>query len=237
MLESASAWARLRGKPSSTKPRAASGSLSRSRMMPITISSSTSAPASMAALARSPSAVPRATAERSRSPVEICGTPKRVTSRCAWVPLPEPGAPRRTIRICNRRYRCAQIRVNTRCRKHCAFGYPDGLLTAFPGARIHMSSQLPATPSMPSRAASPRSSTPRPAGVIEAAMQGIRGTSEGCTRDAMASSGVLTEDLIDVGRRVPRHHQGAASTRRPAPSVRRASSSRDWSRTAPSTSA
>ena len=40
-----------------------------------------------------------ATAARSRSPVEICGMPCCSTSRWDWVPLPEPGAPRRMIRM------------------------------------------------------------------------------------------------------------------------------------------
>ena len=72
---------------------------SRSRMMPITISSATSAPESIAALARRPSSVPapppRAAGHRWRS----AECRERATSRCAWVPLPEPGAPSRTIRI------------------------------------------------------------------------------------------------------------------------------------------
>src|SRR5690348_4020408 len=29
------------------------------------------------------------------SPVEICGMPKRATRNLAWVPLPEPGGPKR----------------------------------------------------------------------------------------------------------------------------------------------
>ena len=46
-----------------------------------------------------PSSVPRATASRSRSPEETCGTPYLACRRCACVPLPEPGAPSNTIRI------------------------------------------------------------------------------------------------------------------------------------------
>ena len=48
--------------------------------------------------------------------------------------------------------------------------------------------------------------------------------------------GALTEDLIDLSRESARHHPRRCATRRPAPSARRASSSRAWSRTAPSTS-
>ena len=59
ILASASAWARLRGKPSRMKPLAASGCARRSRIMPSTMASSTSLPASMAALARSTEFGPR----------------------------------------------------------------------------------------------------------------------------------------------------------------------------------
>ena len=54
IFSNASAWAMLRGKPSKMKPLAASGLLKRSRIMPSTVASSTSLPASMAALARKP---------------------------------------------------------------------------------------------------------------------------------------------------------------------------------------
>src|SRR5271170_7253883 len=36
---------------------------------------------------------------RSRSPVEICGTPNISKRRCAWVPFPDPGAPNNTMRM------------------------------------------------------------------------------------------------------------------------------------------
>ena len=48
---------------------------SRSRIMPSTVASSTSLPASMAALARARVRCPWLTASRNRSPVDICGTP------------------------------------------------------------------------------------------------------------------------------------------------------------------
>ena len=73
---------------------------SRSRIMPSTISSSTSRPRSMASLActpkrRCPSRRPHAAGRRWRSAECRC----RSTRRCDWVPLPEPGAPNRTIRM------------------------------------------------------------------------------------------------------------------------------------------
>src|SRR6188474_3262261 len=95
----ASACATLRGYPSSMNPAAASGRPRRSRIRPRTISSDTSSPASIAALARLPSSVPRLTASRSRSPDDTCGMPFSSRSRWAWVPLPEPGAPSSTSRI------------------------------------------------------------------------------------------------------------------------------------------
>ena len=52
------------------KPASQSFSLMRSAMMPTTISSVTSAPESIAALAFLPTSVPAATAARSMSPVE-----------------------------------------------------------------------------------------------------------------------------------------------------------------------
>src|SRR5215210_3043731 len=77
------------------KPFLASGSSIRSATMPITISSETSPPLSITALARCPIGVPAATAARSMSPVESCGIPNRSTMRTAWVPFPAPGGPRR----------------------------------------------------------------------------------------------------------------------------------------------
>jgi hypothetical protein len=51
--------------------------------MPMTISSETSPPASITALALMPTGVPAATAARSMSPVESCGMPCFATMRAA----------------------------------------------------------------------------------------------------------------------------------------------------------
>ena len=64
-------------------------------MIPITISSGTSAPLAMMSLACRPTGVWAATAARSISPVESWTMPYFWTSRCAWVPLPAPGGPKR----------------------------------------------------------------------------------------------------------------------------------------------
>src|SRR3989304_5182195 len=91
----ATACARLRGKPSSTKPAAASGPPMRSTSMRMTSSSGTRAPSSMYFFAVRPSTVPAAPASRSMSPVETCSQPLRSARMLACVPLPVPGAPRR----------------------------------------------------------------------------------------------------------------------------------------------
>src|SRR6185312_8992051 len=88
------------------KPDFASASVMRSSSMPSTMSSETSLPDSMTALALRPSGVPAFTAARRRSPVEMCGTLSSAFSIAAWVPLPEPGAPSKTSRMwlqCGRR--------------------------------------------------------------------------------------------------------------------------------------
>src|SRR6266511_670066 len=46
-----------------------------------------------------PSAVPARAAVRKRSPVAMCGTPRRSRRACAWVPLPAPGAPSSTTTV------------------------------------------------------------------------------------------------------------------------------------------
>jgi hypothetical protein len=53
----------------------------------------------MTALALIPSGVPALTAARSRSPVEMCGTFNSSLSSVAWVPLPEPFGPKKTMRM------------------------------------------------------------------------------------------------------------------------------------------
>src|ERR1700722_9597198 len=47
----------------------------------------------MYGLARSPSGVPRPIRSRNISPVEMCGTPRRLAIILACVPLPAPGGP------------------------------------------------------------------------------------------------------------------------------------------------
>ena len=73
---SSSAWATLRGKPSSRKPSFASGWASRSRTIAMVTSSGTRSPASMYFLAVWPSSVPPETLARKMSPVEILGMSK-----------------------------------------------------------------------------------------------------------------------------------------------------------------
>jgi hypothetical protein len=90
---SASAWARFRGKPSRTKPSAASGSESRSRISAIVTSSGTSVPESSSGCTCLPSSVPAAIAARNMSPVAMCGTPYSAEMRFACVPLPAPCGP------------------------------------------------------------------------------------------------------------------------------------------------
>ena len=50
-------------------------------------------------LAVRPSSVPRSALERRMSPVAMWTPPNRSTIRSAWVPLPAPGGPTRTMRI------------------------------------------------------------------------------------------------------------------------------------------
>src|SRR5437870_8975245 len=92
-----SACAAVRGKPSSTAPVHASGFASSSLMRLRMTLSGTSLPLSMNFLASRPSGVPAFTAARSRSPVVILGKPSRSASSFPWVPLPEPGAPKRRM--------------------------------------------------------------------------------------------------------------------------------------------
>src|SRR5438132_11749017 len=75
------------------KPFRASDLFSLSLMMPTMISSETSAPEARTGAALRPSSVPSAIASRSRSPVEMCGTPCVEASRLACVPFPLPGGP------------------------------------------------------------------------------------------------------------------------------------------------
>ena len=92
---SASACARVRGKPSRMKPSRASSAPMRSTIRSITSSSGTSSPASMKPLAFMPSSVPSLTAARRMSPVATYGRRKSSCRRAACVPLPAPGGPKR----------------------------------------------------------------------------------------------------------------------------------------------
>ena len=89
------AWSTVRGKPSSINPLEQSLSSILSLMMPTTISSPTSPPASMTAFAFWPTSLPAATAALNMSPVESWGAPSLSTSFGACVPLPLPGGPKR----------------------------------------------------------------------------------------------------------------------------------------------
>ena len=101
----ASACRILRGKPSRINPLPRSAACNRLRITPSTMSSDTNLPASMAFSAWTPSGVPASTAARNKSPVEMCAIANFSVIRWAWVPLPDPGAPRSTTRI-----RAPQIR-------------------------------------------------------------------------------------------------------------------------------
>ena len=137
------------------------------------MSSETSWPASITALALRPSSVPRATASRSRSPEDTCGTPYLACRRCACVPLPEPGAPSNTIRISRPDPPQKEaLPYRNRPRHWQRPGYPSrAVLRSRDRALKHRLSTMPAktappspaTPSTPSPAASPPSSTPPPA--------------------------------------------------------------------------
>src|SRR5215210_4994303 len=93
---SASAWARVRGYPSKIAPLAAAES-SRSPISALTIASLTNWPAAITALASAPIGLPLATASRSMSPVDSWTIPRSAWRRVAWVPLPAPGGPSRTM--------------------------------------------------------------------------------------------------------------------------------------------
>src|SRR5690606_32694959 len=82
------------------KPLRVSSREKRSSSIPSRIASLTSSPRAITSFASSPSLLPAATSARSRSPVEMCGTCRCSLSRAACVPLPEPGAPRSTNRMC-----------------------------------------------------------------------------------------------------------------------------------------
>mmetsp|Transcript_10082 Transcript_10082/g.38180 ORF Transcript_10082/g.38180 Transcript_10082/m.38180 type:complete len:201 (+) Transcript_10082:1264-1866(+) len=96
---SASACARVRGKPSSSHPCVwQSACCRRSFTMPMMTSSGTSWPLSMYPCASFPISVPSCTAARSMSPVDRCTTPMASTSSLHWVPFPDAGAPAMIMR-------------------------------------------------------------------------------------------------------------------------------------------
>src|SRR3989338_6128657 len=98
-LESASAWAVVRGKPSSIYPDLQSPSFNLFSIIPITTSSGTSPPASMYDFAFIPSWVLSATAFLKISPVDTCGILYFFVINFACVPLPAPGGPNKINRI------------------------------------------------------------------------------------------------------------------------------------------
>src|SRR5258708_4622290 len=95
MRASGSAWGSVGGKPSSRKPRAVSAAASRAPMASKMSSSPTSWPLSMNSLARLPKGVFEAMAPRRMSPVPMCGMRNTAERRCACVPLPTPGGPKK----------------------------------------------------------------------------------------------------------------------------------------------
>ena len=96
IASSASAWASVRGKPSSRKP-ADKPLFMRSSIMPSTISSDTSPPASMIALAFLPSSVPAATSGPQQVAGRDMGDAIARNDVLRLRALPEPGAPNNTI--------------------------------------------------------------------------------------------------------------------------------------------
>src|SRR6478752_1870995 len=99
MLSSASTWARVRGYPSSRKPRAQSSWARRSSTMALVTSSLTYPPDARISLTWSPSGVSFLMFARKMSPVEMAGMPRCSAMRDAWVPLPAPGGPRMIRRM------------------------------------------------------------------------------------------------------------------------------------------
>src|SRR6184192_39100 len=95
VVSTSSACAAVRGKPSKTAPSLASGFASSSWMRPRITVSGTSLPSSMNFFACVPSGVCAFTAARRMSPVVILGRLRRSAKILPWVPLPDPGAPRR----------------------------------------------------------------------------------------------------------------------------------------------
>src|SRR5271166_3707815 len=85
----------VRGYPSRMNPSTASGRLILASTSSSTSSSGTRMPACITLFTRRPRSSPISIWWRSMSPVDICGTCMQLWSSCAWVPLPEPGGPKR----------------------------------------------------------------------------------------------------------------------------------------------
>eukprot|EP00756_Hemistasia_phaeocysticola_P065720 Hpha_TRINITY_DN8747_c0_g1::TRINITY_DN8747_c0_g1_i1::g.45445::m.45445 len=94
------------------KPGWQSGSAMRCSIIAITNSSRTSPPVFMTAAASLPTSVPIATARLRASPVDNCGIPNAAASLGPWVPLPDPGGPKRirTLRAWEEEARAAILR-------------------------------------------------------------------------------------------------------------------------------
>src|SRR2546422_3084914 len=93
-----SACATVRGNPSRRKPPSASSRASLSSITSPMSASGTRSPRSTIGATLRPSGDPSLMAARSRSPVEMCGSPTRLVISAACVPLPTPGAPMSTSR-------------------------------------------------------------------------------------------------------------------------------------------
>src|ERR1700736_1038660 len=206
------------------KPRRVSGSPRRSRIMPSTRESSTHRHPPMAPRAWRPRSVPRATAARSRSPVEICGMPARSTRRWDWVPLPEPGAPNRTMRMCvQSRERCRGShtgapryrRPRERSNGATAVGgqaAPPSAVRFSPRVRYSCPPPLPAAPTAMKKIVRRNAFYAQSGGVSAVINASACGVIETAMRSRHIGKlyagrhgiiGALTEDLIDVGRESP----------------------------------
>src|SRR3989339_1232857 len=97
---SASAWVRLRGKPSRSQPFLQSLSWRLFRIIGTVIASGTSSPLSIKLLAILPSSVLFLMLSLKMAPVSICGIPYLFCTTAPWVPLPLPFGPKIRMFIC-----------------------------------------------------------------------------------------------------------------------------------------
>src|ERR1051326_1263438 len=93
-----SACGSVRGKPSKTNPWPPC-KRSQSSISSMMILSETRPPLRSTSAVSCPKGVPRSRSRRKIAPVEVTGIPKWRVIISAWVPFPEPGAPRRTSRL------------------------------------------------------------------------------------------------------------------------------------------